>query len=262
MRFLFVGDVVGKPGRDAVHGLISNLRQRHRLDAVVVNCENAAAGRGVTPDIANAFLRSGVDVLTGGNHIWHFKEIGPYMEEQPRLIRPANYPNAPGRGSYRLKLGDGRILGVVQVEGRVFMRNLECPFATARRELDRLGKCTAYMVDIHAEATSEKQALGWYLDGQVALVVGTHTHVQTADERILPGGTGFLTDAGMTGPHDSVIGMDKDAAVQRFITQRMGGHEVATDNTILCGVIVESDDSTGRALHIERVREEYAPRRR
>lgn len=257
MRFLFVGDVVGRPGRDAVHGLIAGLRQRLALDAVVVNCENAAAGRGVTPELADGFLRAGVDVLTGGNHIWHFKEIGRYMEEQPRLIRPGNYPNAPGRGSYRLNLGDGRTLGVIQVEGRVFMRNLDCPFATVRRELDRLGPVTATFVDVHAEATSEKQALAWHFDGIVSAVIGTHTHVQTADERILPGGTAFLTDAGMTGPYDSVIGMAVKPAVDRFLTQRHGGHEVATDNAFLCGAWVEIDDATGRATRIERVKEAW-----
>lgn len=258
---MFVGDVVGKPGRDAVHGLIRGLRQQHKLDAVIVNCENSAAGRGVTPGIADAFLHAGVDVLTGGNHIWHYREIGAYMEEQPRLIRPANYPNAPGRGSYKLKLGDGRSLGVIQVEGRVFMRNLDCPFATIRREIDRLGPVTAIFVDVHEEATSEKQAIAWHYAGRVAAVMGTHTHVQTADERILPGGTAFLTDAGMTGPWDSVIGMAVDEAVNRFLTQRSGGHEVATDNVFLCGAVVEVDDATGRAIHIERVKEAWPAKR-
>ncbi len=257
MRFLFVGDVVGRPGRDAVHGLIGYLRQSLRLDAVIVNCENAAAGRGCTPELADAFLYAGVDVLTGGNHIWHHREIGPYMEAQPRLIRPSNYPQAPGRGSYRLKLNDGRTLGVIQVEGRVFMRNLDCPVAAVRRELDRIGPVTATFLDIHAEATSEKQAIAWHYDGRLSAVIGTHTHVQTADERILPGGTAYLTDAGMTGPFDSVIGMAVDEAVNRLITQRMGGHQVATENIWLCGAVVEVDDKTGHAISIERVKERY-----
>jgi hypothetical protein len=259
MRFLYVGDVVGSPGRAAVHHWIPILRRRLRLDVVVVNCENAAAGRGVTPALADEFLRKGVDVLTSGNHIWHFKQIGGYMEGEPRLIRPANYPSAPGRGAYRCKLKDGRVLGIIQVEGRVFMRNLECPFATATREIDRLGSVTAILVDIHAEATSEKQALAWHLDGRVAAVLGTHTHVPTADERILPGGTALQTDVGMTGPYDSVIGMSADAAVARFLTQRLGSHEVATDNTWLCGAVVETDDATGRAVSIERVKEAWPP---
>ena len=257
LRFLFAGDVVGRPGQDAIHGLMPGLRQRYKLDAVIVNCENVGpTGVGVTPDLANALLRCGVDVLTSGNHIWHYKEIGPYMEDQPRLIRPANYPNAPGRGAYRLRLRDGRVLGVLQVEGRVFMRNLECPFATVRRELDRMGKVDATFLDVHAEATSEKQALAWHFDGQLSAVIGTHTHVQTADERVLPGGTAFMTDAGMTGPYDSVIGMAIDPAVQRFISQRQSQHEVAHDNVFLCGAVVDVDES-GRAQRIERIKEPW-----
>jgi metallophosphoesterase (TIGR00282 family) len=257
MKVLFVGDVVGRPGREAVHGLIPGLRQRLAADVVVVNCENAAAGRGVTPELARGFLAAGVDVLTGGNHIWRYREIGPYLEEEPRLVRPANYPHAPGRGSYRFTLPDGRSLGVLQVEGRVFMRNLDCPFEAVRRELAALGPCTATLLDVHAEASSEKQALAWHFDGQLSAVIGTHTHVQTADERVLPRGTALLTDAGMTGPFDSVIGMAVDEAVKRFLTQRTGGHDVATDNVFLCGALVDIDDAGGRARRIERVKEPW-----
>ncbi len=252
---------MGRPGREAISGLIGELRRRLRLDAVIVNCENAAQGRGITPDLAEKMLADGVDVLTGGNHIWHFKSINAYMEEQPRLIRPANYPNAPGRGSYRLKLSHGRTLGVVQVEGRVFMRNLDCPFECIQAELDKLGPCTATFIDVHAEATSEKQAIAWHFAGRVSAVIGTHTHVQTADERIIGNGTAFLTDAGMTGPYDSVIGMAVDPAVQRFLTQRISGHEVATDDVRLCGAVVETDDKSGRAVSIERVQEKFLRRR-
>lgn len=262
MRFLYVGDVVGALGCAAVHALIPRLRKKLRVDAVIVNCENAADGLGVTPELADAFLARGVDVLTSGNHIWQHRQIEAYLEAQPRLIRPANYPSSPGRGAYRLKLADGRVLGVVQVEGRVFMRKLACPFETARREIDRLGSVDAIFVDIHAEATSEKQALAWYLDGLVSAVIGTHTHVPTADERILPGGTALLTDVGMTGPFDSVIGMAVEPAIARFLTQRRTPHEVATDNVWLCGAVVETDAASKKAVSIERVREMWHPKPR
>jgi metallophosphoesterase (TIGR00282 family) len=252
MRILFVGDIVGRPGRRAAVGLLGRLRREHAADAVVVNCENAARGRGVTPEIADSLLHAGADVLTSGNHVWHYREISDYLENEPRLVRPANYPRAPGWGSHVLETAAGR-LGVIQVEGRVFMRNLECPFAAVRRELDRIGPTNAVLVDVHAEATSEKQALGWHFDGRVSAVVGTHTHVQTADERVLPGGTAYITDAGMTGPHASVIGMDIDAAVERFLTQRTAGHHVAKDDVRLCGVLIEVDGNTARATSIARL---------
>jgi hypothetical protein len=259
MRILYVGDVVGRPGRVAALDLVPRLRRERGLDAVIVNCENAAGGKGVTPEIADGLLANGADVLVSGNHVWQYREIGHYLESQPRLLRPANYPRAPGRGCLRVELPGGRSLGVIQVEGRVFMRNLECPFAVAKRERERLGPTGAVVVDIHAEATSEKQALGWYLDGQVSAVVGTHTHVQTADERILPGGTAYITDVGMTGPFDSVIGMNTEAAIDRFLTQRTRGHDVATDNVKLCAVQIEVDDSSGRAIAIERLQVAYPP---
>jgi calcineurin-like phosphoesterase len=231
MRFLYVGDIVGKPGRNAVLALVPKLRRERELDAVVVNCENSAGGKGVTPELADELLRADIDVLTSGNHIWQYRDIKAYLEHESRLIRPANYPRAPGRGSYVLTLKDGRRLGVIQVEGRVFMRNLECPFQTLERELAHLGKVEATLVDVHAEATSETQAIGWYL----------------------PGGTAFMTDVGMTGPHESVIGMQKEAAIERFLTQRTQGHEVATGDVRLCGVIIETDDATGKARSIERL---------
>ena len=198
-------------------------------------------------------MRAGIDVLTSGNHIWQYRDIKSYLEHESRLIRPANYPRAPGRGSYVLTLKDGRRLGVIQVEGRVFMRNLDCPFLTLERELAHMGKVEASLVDVHAEATSEKQAIGWHFAGKFSAVIGSHTHVQTADDRILPGGTAYLTDVGMTGPHDSVIGMQKEAAIERFLTQRMQGHEVATGDVRLCGVIIETDDATAKATSIERL---------
>ncbi len=253
MRILFVGDVVGRPGRDAVLGLVPRLRDERRLDAIVVNCENVASGRGVTPDIADRLLRSGVDVLTGGNHIWRFKEIESYLEEEPRLVRPANYPNAPGHGSYTLALTGGRTLGVIQIEGRVFMRSLGCPFVAITQELSRLGPVTATLVDLHCEASSEKQALAWHFDGRLSAAIGTHTHVPTADERILPRGTAFLTDAGMTGPYASVIGMDVESSVRRFLTQRQTHHKVAEGDVRLCGAIIDIDDANGHATAIERI---------
>ncbi len=253
MRFMYVGDVVGKPGRNAVLALVPKLKRERHLDAVVVNCENAAAGKGSTPDLADEFLRGGVDVLTTGNHVWQYREIRNYLEHESRLLRPANYPRAPGKGSYVHTLADGRRLGVIQVEGRVFMRNLECPFAVVERELANLGPVTATLVDIHAEASSEKQALGWHFAGKVSALFGTHTHVQTADDRILPGGTAFMTDVGMTGPHHSVIGMVKEAAIERFLTQRASGHEVATEDVRMCAALVETDDATGKAIKLERL---------
>jgi metallophosphoesterase (TIGR00282 family) len=253
MRFLFVGDVYGRPGREAVLGLVPLLRQRHRLDAVVVNAENAARGRGISPKIADEMFAGGVDVLTGGNHSWQIQEIRPYIEAQGRLIRPANHQNVPGKGSYVCALADGRRLGVVQVEGQVFMRQHACPFDTLDKELAALGPTDAIVVDVHAEATSEKQAIAHYLNGRVSAVIGTHTHVQTADERILSRGTALLTDAGMTGPYNSIIGMASDVALARFLKRGRPERQVAEGDVRLCGAIVETDDATGKARSIERL---------
>lgn len=260
MRFLFLGDVVGRPGREAVLALVPKLRQTHRLDAVVVNCENSAGGKGVTPEIADAFLSGGVDVLTGGNHVWAHKDIDTYLEHESRLVRPANYPRAPGAGSYTFRLSDGRTLGVIQVEGRVFMRNLECPFRSADRELSALGRCTAVLVDVHCEASSEKQALGFHLAGRVSAVIGSHTHVPTADARVLPGGTAFQTDAGMCGPYLSVIGMDAQASIEGFLTHRRSrrGHQVGRGDVRVCGAMVDVDDATGKAREITSIQEAWA----
>lgn len=253
MKILFIGDVVGNPGRSAVLRMLPDLRIKHQADAVIVNCENTAGGKGVTPAIADALLKVGADVLTSGNHVWKYREIIPYMEQEPRLIRPANYPNAPGKGSYKLRLANGKSLGVIQVEGRVFMRSLSCPFASVENELENLGSVDATFLDIHAEATSEKLAMGWHFDGRLSAIVGTHTHVQTADEQILPQKTAYITDVGMTGPHDSVIGMERKVAIQRLLTQRPFGHKVAKENVRLCGVFIDIDDASGNATAIERV---------
>lgn len=253
MRFLYVGDVVGRPGRQAITSLVPGLREELRLDAVIINAENVAAGRGITPDIANDLLGY-AEVLVSGNHVWHYRAIEAYLDAQPRLVRPANYPSAPGRGSYVHTLPGGVKLGVIQVEGRVFMRSLECPFAAIERELAKMRDVKCVFVDVHGEATSEKQALGWYFDGQVSAVIGSHTHVQTADERVLPNGTAFLTDAGMTGPYDSVIGMEVRTSIERFLTHRRTPHEVASGNPWLCGAVVDVDEATGKARSIERVK--------
>ena len=255
MRFLFGGDIVGRPGREAALALVPALRRELRLDAVILNCENAADGRGILPEQADRLLAHGVDVLTGGNHLLAQPQILAYLSHQPRLVRSANDPRAPGWGSYALKLRGGRTLGVIQVEGQVFMRRVTCPFAAVRQQLQRLGPCTAILVDVHAEASSEKQALGHYLAGKVSAVLGSHTHVQTADERLLAGHTAYLTDVGMTGPYDSVIGMQADCALQRFLQPdaKQPPHQVAEDDIRLCGAVVETCDQSGRALSIVRL---------
>jgi 2',3'-cyclic-nucleotide 2'-phosphodiesterase len=258
MRLLYIGDVVGSPGRNAIIHTVSALRAELLLDAVIINCENAAAGKGITPEIAEALLTK-AEALVSGNHVWHYRAIEAYLDREPRIIRPANYPNAPGRGACVIDLPSGHKLGIIQVEGRVFMRNLECPFIAIERELKKMPEVKCIFVDVHAEATSEKQAIAWYYDGQVSAVMGSHTHVPTADERVLPCGTAYLSDAGMTGPYDSVIGMEIRASIERFLTQRRVPHQVATANVWLCGAVVDIDEATGKARSIERVKREYRP---
>lgn len=259
MRILFIGDIVVRPGRDIVIKGLPTLTAVHDLDLVIANAENAAAGFGLTRDIGEALFRAGVHVITSGNHIWDKKEVLEYMPGEPRLLRPANYPPAvPGRGSCVVETGDGRAVGVVNVMGRVFMLDIDDPFAIVQREIEALRHRTrVIVVDFHAEATSEKIAMGWHLDGKVSAVFGTHTHVQTADERILPGGTAYLTDAGMTGPHDSIIGMDVAGSLARFLTAMPSRFEPATGNPRLNGVIVDADDRTGRATAVRRI--SYTP---
>ncbi|MGH9203710.1 MAG: TIGR00282 family metallophosphoesterase [Vicinamibacterales bacterium] len=255
MKILFLGDIVGRPGRELVRKGLRGLIDRHGVDCVIANAENAAAGFGITKDIGDTILEFGVDVMTSGNHIWDKKEAIEYIATESRLLRPANYPaGVPGRGSYVAQTGDGRAVGVINVMGRVFMLNIDDPFAVVMREIDAIRhRARVIIVDFHAEATSEKIAMGWHLDGKVTLVVGTHTHVQTADERILPNGTAYLTDAGMTGPHDSIIGMEREAALSRFLTGMPAKFEPATGNPRLNGVIVEADEKTGRATAVTRV---------
>ena len=255
MNILFIGDIVGRPGRELIRVGLRALVDRYSLDLVIANAENSAAGFGITKDIGDTLLEWGVDVMTSGNHIWDKKEAMPYIAGEPRLLRPANYPaGVPGRGSYVAQTGDGRAVGVINVMGRVFMLNIDDPFAVVLREIDAIRHRTrVIIVDFHAEATSEKVAMGWYLDGKVTAVLGTHTHVQTADERVLPGGTAYLTDAGMTGPHDSIIGMEKEPSLARFLNAMPSRFEPASGNPRLNGAVIEADDKTGRATSITRI---------
>jgi hypothetical protein len=255
MNILFVGDIVGKPGRELIRKGLRGLIEQHEVDLVIANAENAAAGFGVTKEIGDTLLEWGVDVMTSGNHIWDKKEAIEYIATEPRLLRPANYPaGVPGRGSYVAQTGDGRAVGVINVMGRVFMLNIDDPFTVVLREIDAMRhKTRVIIVDFHAEATSEKIAMGWHLDGKVTAVFGTHTHVQTADERVLPKGTAYLTDAGMTGPHDSIIGMELEPSLARFLTAMPSRFEPATGNPRLNGVLVHADDRTGRATGVTRI---------
>jgi metallophosphoesterase (TIGR00282 family) len=255
MNLLFVGDIFGKPGREIARRAIPALIATRNIDLVIANVENSAAGFGVTGDIAATILEYGVDVMTSGNHVWDKKEVLDYIPTEPRLLRPANFPaGVPGRGSYIARTRTGEPVGVLNLMGRVFMTPLDDPFAFALREVEALrAKARVIFVDFHAEATSEKVAMGWHLDGRVTAVVGTHTHVQTADERILPKGTAYLTDAGMTGPHDSIIGVTVDAALSRFVTGMPAKFEAASGPARFNGVVVTADPSSGKATSIERV---------
>jgi metallophosphoesterase (TIGR00282 family) len=255
MRILFVGDIFGKPGREIARRAIPALVERESLDLVIANVENAAAGFGFTGDLAEAILGYGVDVMTTGNHVWDKKEVLEYFPRQPKLLRPANFPaGAPGRGSWIGRTKTGEPVAVLNLMGRIFMTPLDDPFALALREVEQLrAKTRVIFVDFHAEATSEKVAMGWHLDGRVTAVSGTHTHVQTADDRILPKGTAYITDAGMTGPHDSIIGVTVDAALARFVTGMPSKFESASGGARLNAIIVSADPATGKATSIERL---------
>jgi len=255
MRILFIGDIVGSPGREAIKKLLPVLKKEYALDCVIANAENAAGGSGITQKVSEELFSSGTDVLTSGDHIWKKKEIFELINQEERILRPVNFPaGAPGRGSAVFKTKDGVKFGVVNVNGRVFMDPIECPFRTTLAAVEDLRKETKIIiVDIHAEATSEKMALGWYLDGKVSAVLGTHTHIQTADERILPQGTAYLTDVGMTGPHDSVIGRRVEDVLERFVTCVPVRFEVADQNIQLQGAVIDIDEKTGNARSITRV---------
>lgn len=257
MRILFIGDIVGEPGRHAVRELIPKIDKKEKLDFVIANGENVAGGSGITPALAEELFGYGVDVITSGDHIWKRKEIADKLGIDARILRPANYPvDAPGFGSTVIESESGIAVGVINIIGRVFMQAVDCPFKTAKTEIEKIKSRTRIIiVDIHAEATSEKIAMGWYLDGLVSAVIGTHTHVQTADEKILPGGTAFISDAGMTGPFDSVIGRKKEQILTRFLTQMPVKFEMAEDDVQLHGVVLEIDEKTGRADSIRRVQQ-------
>lgn len=255
MNILFIGDIVGSPGRAAVRKLLPLLQEEHRLDFVIANAENAAGGSGITRNVADELFCAGVDVLTSGDHIWKKREIFDFIEEERRVLRPANFPQgAPGYGFGAYSLKSGFKVGVINVNGRVFMEPLECPFRAARQAEEELSAQTkVIIVDIHAEATSEKIALGRYLDGRVSAVLGTHTHVQTADEGILPGGTAYLTDVGMAGPFDSVIGRKTEIVLARFLSSIPQRFEVAEGNIQLHGAMLDIDEKSGRARSIKRI---------
>ncbi len=255
IKILFVGDVVGRPGRELVRQGLHLLVDRYAVDLVIANVENAAAGFGITREVGDALLAYGVDVMTSGNHVWDRKEAVDYIGAEPRLLRPANYPaGVPGNGHYLARTPRGGAVGVINVMGRVFMLGIDDPFAVVLKEVEALRpRARVLVVDFHAEATSEKVAMGWHLDGKVTAVIGTHTHVQTADDQILPGGTAYLTDAGMTGPHDSVIGVEKDAVLDRFRRGMPARMETATGNPRLNGVVLTADEAMGQAVAIERI---------
>jgi len=257
MRILFIGDIFGQPGRRIVKETLPSLREEFQPDLILANGENAAAGFGITPSLVDELLDLGIAVLTSGNHVWDKKEIYPYLREHPdgRLLRPANYPvEAPGSGVYVGKTLDGIGYAVINLQGRVFMPAIDCPFRKADALLAAIPQDVKLrVVDIHAEATSEKQALGWYLDGRVTAVLGTHTHVPTADETVLPQGTAYLTDMGMTGPYESIIGMDRQAVIQRFLDQLPTRFEVAKGDVRLSAVLLDADPQSGRALSLQRI---------
>ena len=257
---LFIADVIGAPGREAVRALLPELRRRHDVHLVICNCENSAAGMGVTRETARDLFNAGCDVLTGGNHLWDKKDGHEFIAEEPRLVRPANLPpGTPGKGWRVFRATNGANVGVVNLLGRVFMREADCPFRTVDAALaDLQGKASLVFVDVHAEATAEKMALAWHVDGRASAVVGTHTHVQTADERILPRGTAFLTDAGMSGGFYSVIGMDRHAALKRFLTSLPGRLTPADGDVRINAVLFTLDETTGRAAGMQRLQVPYA----
>jgi metallophosphoesterase (TIGR00282 family) len=255
MKVIIIGDVVGKPGRKVLISTLKRLKEEHAAEFVIANVENAAEGAGVVPKVGDEILSAGVDVMTSGNHIYDKKEVIQYIENQPRLLRPANYaPEAPGRGLWLGSTSSGTQVAVINIQGRIFMPPTDCPFRTADRLLTEIGnRASIVIVDHHAEATSEKLAMGRYLDGRVSVVVGTHTHVQTADEQILPGGTAYITDLGMTGPYDSVIGVQSHLVITRFVRGLPIRYQTASENSQLHGVVAEIDERTGTAVSLVRL---------
>ena len=253
MKLLFIGDVVGKPGRDVLRDRLRGLQRRYEADFTVVNAENSAGGRGITPAIVDEVLGLGVDVITSGNHIWAQQSVEQVLVQEGRLLRPDNYPGTPpGSGLYLGQTRDGVSVAIVNLQGRIFMPPIDCPFAAIDRILEEIGpQPRITMLDMHAEATSEKLSMGWYCDGRITAVLGTHTHVPTADARILPGGTAYCTDVGMTGPYDSVIGTRPDLAIERVISARPVRFQVASGGCAVAGAVVDADPETGLATAIE-----------
>jgi len=255
VKVLFIGDIVGEPGRKCLARHLKSLIDKYGVDAVIANGENAAGGFGITPGVCEELFGMGIDVITSGNHIWDKKEILPFIEKERRLLRPLNYPeNVPGYGDISIYTRTGERLVVVNLMGRVFMGNYDCPFRVFDREIARLHReGGAVIIDFHAEATSEKLAFGWFVDGRVAAVIGTHTHVQTADEQILPGGTAYITDVGMTGPFNSVIGIETKTIIERYLTLMPRKYNVAKGDPAISAVVIDIDSGTGKATHIERL---------
>ncbi len=256
MRILFIGDIFASAGRSIVADYLQALIAEYKIDLTIANAENSAGGFGITPLIAEELLALGLDVLTGGNHSFDKREIHDYLDQQPRLLRPANYPDGlPGKGVYIAQTRNGIPYAVLNLQGRAHMANIDCPFRKADQLLGEIdNQVKIRIIDFHAELTSEKVAMGWYVDGRATAMIGTHTHVATADTRILPGGTAYQTDAGMTGPYDSVIGIDKETVIRRFLTGLTGRMEAARHDVELHGVLIEADEHTGKALSIERIR--------
>ena len=255
MNILFIGDIVGKPGRSIIKEILPRIQKEYDVHFTVANGENAAGGRGITRDVRDELLYAGIDVLTMGNHVWDNKDIFRFIDDEPRIVRPANYPgDCPGQGYHIYTAVFNLKIAVINVSGRVFMPALDCPFQTLDRILDEIGKkADIILVDFHAEATSEKLALAYYLDGRVSSVVGTHTHIQTADERILPRGTAYITDLGMTGPILSILGMEHESIIEKFLTGRPARFEVAAGPSQLNAFLVRIDDTTFRATSVERI---------
>jgi 2',3'-cyclic-nucleotide 2'-phosphodiesterase len=258
MKILFVGDIFGSSGRDIVKALLPKIKDRFAIDITIANGENMAGGFGVTPNSYQEVMQAGIDIMTGGNHSFDKKEAYPLLQDEPYLLRPDNYPpGQPGKGYCLYSNSKGHKLGVINLMGRTFMDPLDCPFRRASELVEKLQSQTkCIFVDFHAEASSEKMAMGWHLNGKASVVIGTHTHVQTADERILDGGTAYMTDSGMTGPYDSIIGVKKEIILNRFIFKRGARFEPATSEPWFCGAVIEVDDSTGHAVSIERLRYE------
>lgn len=256
MKVLFIGDIVGNSGRKAIKELIPSIKKKHVIDFTIANGENSAGGSGITYVTAQDLYKSGIDALTLGNHTWSKREVLNFIDSDSNIVRPANYPEGnPGNGS-AIIASHGKKIGILNLMGRVYMEDVDCPFKAAERELEQLkSKVKVVLVDMHAEATSEKCALAWYLDGRVSCVLGTHTHVQTADERILPFGTAFITDVGMTGPYEGIIGMEREIIINKFLTKMPNKFEVARGPAQFNAVILEIDETTGKTKSIERINE-------